>query len=171
MSAEGFKSFEETRPSVKMGGEPKKVSFMLVRDERDPSHVTLIQGPLKVELYNTEPTDIDRKPYWHIYLTHWNNFAAYGDEKNTNKAYPLALYADTGVCKNETEYEEKALLLNDMVSSLIENVFKSYSDMRVSHVVFRKRGDVLPRGGCLSTYEKCFQRALKTPKRRVWEIL
>lgn len=157
-----YRYFQEDRPCRDIDGEVKRINFQIGVNP-DPNCITMTANNVSVDLFSQQPNNFDRSPYWLIYITQWNNFAAYGDQNNSNQAYELAVYANAGVCRTEGERDRIALILNDMVSALLEHKGGRYGDYRVSHVIFRQSG-----GNAF--YERCFQKALKTHKRRVWEF-
>ena len=156
-------SFAETRPMRQAGGKEETATFVLVDDPSVKGKLTMSFGGHELGVYNTTPDDFDRKYYFVVYMTMWNNFAAYGDEKNSNQAYELACYVDY---KPQTErtFEQRADIINDFVSALAEKFSKDSQMHRVSHVIYRKAGSP-------SMFEQCYQKALKPPKIRVWEGL
>lgn len=137
----------------------------------DERRIEMSTDGVNLEVFLDEPTDFNTTPYWRVYSTHWSNFAAYGDESNSNQAYNREAWVK--IARDTPEYGSKAMerdcvIVHDLMSILFQYVGKNatrnnYDDeKRISHLLYGvKRKPAI--------YETCYQRPLKSKGSFGWK--
>jgi hypothetical protein len=110
-------------------------------------------------------------PLWRVYSTLWNNFAAYGDETNSNRSFMFECYARVHDPDSKLSGYQRWLrdckLVDDAVSACFQFLGKSPNSdddhKRVSHLLYGTAGKAAP------LYEQCNMRALKKKGQFGWK--
>lgn len=155
-----------------VNGKPTSVQITIdYRPENKSVDICVVDiNDLSVRLFFKEPSDFDKSNYWRVHSTIWMNFAAYGDENNSNRAYPLECFATVshnGSLVGYQRYEAEATFIHDIVSMVFEYLSKNKGSddgmKRVSHLLYGVKGKP-------ALYETCYQRALKKKGQFNWRF-